>query len=372
MRLFLFLALHALETAPVKDFEMKFRRIERALRPVIHLLAATLAFFTAAAGANVGLTEVPGREGDAPVTVFYFSGAKAEPVKRDPFSINVAENGPLVRGNGRLVVVSHGSGGSPWPHADLARALVYAGFVVAMPEHKGDNYKDHSLIGPESWKRRPEEVTRAIDAVAQDPRFKGVVDTAKVGMYGMSAGGHTALTLAGGKWSPSRLLAHCEKYIADDFQGCVGLASSLSGNMLDGIRKTMALWTLRSKLDDRATYAHTDGRIAAIVAGVPFSTDFDPATLTAPGVPLGFVTARRDKWLKPRYHSDVVLAGCKEKCERLWEFGRGGHGALLSPLPPGMTGLVGDLLNDPAGFDRKDTVIAEQKIVAFFRKTLLP
>ncbi|NBS57825.1 MAG: dienelactone hydrolase [Betaproteobacteria bacterium] len=311
---------------------------------MIHLLAATLAFFTAAAGANVGLTEVPGREGDAPVTLFYYSGAKAEPVKRGPFSINVAENGPLVRGNGRLVVVSHGSGGSPWPHADLARALVYAGFVVAMPEHKGDNYKDHSLIGPESWKRRPEEVTRAIDAVAQDPRFKGVVDTAKVGMYGMSAGGHTALTLAGGKWSPSRLLAHCEKYIADDFQG----------------------------LDDRATYAHIDGRIAAIVAGVPFSTDFDPATLTVPGVPLGFVTARRDKWLKPRYHSDVVLAGCKEKCERLWEFGRGGHGALLSPLPPGMTGLVGDLLNDPAGFDRKDTVIAEQKIVAFFRKTLLP
>ena len=68
---------------------MQFRQIERALRPVIHLLAATLAFFTAAAGANVGLTEVPGREGDAPVTLFYYSGAKAEPVKRGPFSINV-------------------------------------------------------------------------------------------------------------------------------------------------------------------------------------------------------------------------------------------------------------------------------------------
>ena len=81
------------------------------------------------------------------------------------------EQAAPVRGNGRLVVISHGSGGSPWVHADLARSLVDAGFVVAMPQHRGDNYRDDRDPGPDSWTLRPQEVSRAIDAVAHDPRF---------------------------------------------------------------------------------------------------------------------------------------------------------------------------------------------------------
>jgi predicted dienelactone hydrolase len=46
------------------------------------------------------------------------------------------------------------------------------GFVVAVPEHRGDNVKDQSAAGPESWRRRPAEVSRAIDAVGADARFK--------------------------------------------------------------------------------------------------------------------------------------------------------------------------------------------------------
>jgi predicted dienelactone hydrolase len=110
----------------------------------------------------------------------------------------LAEQAAPVRGNGRLVVISHGSGGSPWVHADLARSLVEAGFVVAMPQHRGDNYRDDRDPGPDSWTLRPQEVSRAIDAVAQDPRFAPLLKLDKVGMYGMSAGGHTALSMAGG------------------------------------------------------------------------------------------------------------------------------------------------------------------------------
>ncbi len=169
-----------------------------------------------------GLTEIAGRDGDGPVTVFYPSSGTAAPLKRGPFTMQLVENGAPVRGNGRLVVLSHGSGGNPWVHSDLAIALVEAGFVVAMPEHRGDNFKDKSDIGPASWKRRPAEVSRAIDAVAADPRFATLVATDKVGVYGMSAGGHTALTLAGGRWSAARIARHCDAYIAADFQSCVG------------------------------------------------------------------------------------------------------------------------------------------------------
>jgi predicted dienelactone hydrolase len=149
----------------------------------LFLVAAALALLSAVAQAGVGMTQIAGTEGDGPVTVFYPSSGEEKVVKRGPFTFNLAEDGVPVRGNGRLVMVSHGSGGWALGHADLARALVHAGFVVATLEHQGDNYKDMSAVGPKSWKRRPQEISRAIDAVAQDARFAPLLKLDKVGMY---------------------------------------------------------------------------------------------------------------------------------------------------------------------------------------------
>ena len=81
----------------------------------------------ASAHAAVGFIELPGLPGEGPVTVFYPSSTEAAaPMRRGPFSIAVTPAGTPVRGNGRLVVLSHGSGGSPWPQSDLARRLVAA------------------------------------------------------------------------------------------------------------------------------------------------------------------------------------------------------------------------------------------------------
>jgi|SRR5882672_10676193 len=333
------------------------------------LLAAALAL-PAAAQAAVGATEIAGKDGSGSVTVFYPSSSEARPLKRGPFTLDLAWQGAPVRGNGRLVVVSHGSGGSPWPESDLARALVESGFVVAVPEHRGDNYKDMSAVGPESWKRRPAEVSRTIDAVGQDPRFAPLLALDKVGMYGMSAGGHTALSLAGGRWSPARLKEHCEAHIAEDFQSCVGLATRLNGDFLDGSKKAIALAVIRWRFDDKTWYTYADPRIGAIVAGVPYAADFDMDSLAAPRVPLALITARQDKWLLPRFHGERVLQACAA-CERLGEFPNGGHGALLSPFPPGLSGLVADLLNDPPGFDRSVLPEIDRRIAAYFRKHLL-
>ncbi len=335
------------------------------------VLAAALALFAATAEAAVGLTEIAGKDGDGIVTVYYPSSSGAQTVKHGPFNFQLAWHGAPRRGNGRLIVISHGSGGAPWVHADLARALVEDGFVVAMPAHRGDNFEDHSAPGPESWQRRPVEVSRAIDALGQDQRFGPLLALDKVGMYGMSAGGHTALSLAGGRWSPARFRQHCESHISEDFQACVGLATRLSGSRLDGVKTTIALWVIRYRFSDAAWQTHTDPRIAVIVAGVPYAADFDMASLAAPRVPLGLVTAPRDKWLIPQFHGERVLQTCAA-CERLVDVPNGGHGALLSPLPPGLSGLVGDLLNDPPGFDRGVLPDIDRKIAAFFRKHLLP
>src|SRR6185369_2442524 len=135
----------------------------RLVKLVGFLLALSCALAAAAAEASVGLIEIPEQDGEGVVTIYYRSTDEAKLVKRSPFTFDFAWRGVPARGNGRLIVISHGSGGSPWVHANLAQILVADGFVVAMPEHRGDNYQDHSTPGPESWKRRPLEVSRTID-----------------------------------------------------------------------------------------------------------------------------------------------------------------------------------------------------------------
>jgi predicted dienelactone hydrolase len=335
------------------------------------LASALVVGCSLSAQASVGFTQIAGHAPDGPITVFYPSTGGSRTMTRGPFALDVARNGDPVRGNGRLVIVSHGSGGSPWVYYDLARALVEAGFVVALPEHYRDNYRDPSEPGPESWKRRPLEVSQAIDAVSTDPRFAGLLAPDKVGVYGMSAGGHTALSLAGGRWSPSLFKAHCNAHLAEDFPACVGLATRLTGGALDGVRMTISRWVIDSKFADTTWYTYNDPRVAAAIAGVPFAADFDPSSLASPRVPLAIVSARKDKWLRPQFHSDAVLLACRS-CVRLFDFANGGHGALLSPYPSDVTGPAADLLKDPPGFDRAESLAVNQKITAFFEKHLLP
>ncbi len=339
-----------------------------------YIVACALAAGAAWAQAGVGLAQLPGLEQDGPVTVFYPTQAQDEPVRRGPFTLQLAPQAPPVRGNGRLVVVSHGSGGNPWVHTDLARTLVGAGFVVAMPEHHADNSRDGSNSGPDSWKLRPGEVSRAIDAVAKDARFAPLLAFEKVGVFGQSAGGHTALTLAGGRWSPGRFRQHCETHLEEDFASCAGLYAALHGNAFDGLKKKVALAVIRYRFDDDALAGHDDPRIAAAVAGVPSAADFDFASLASPRIPLGLVTAGRDKWLAPRLHGERVLQACRPRCELIAHLATGGHSILLSPPPPMevLGAIARDLLSDPPGFDRAVLPEVDRRIAAFFRRHLLP
>ena len=333
-------------------------------------IACALSTAAACAQAGTGLDELPAQGDNGPVTIFYPSISVEQPVKRGPFTLQAASRGTPVRGNGHLIVLSHGTGGAPWTYADLAKRLVDAGFVVAVPEHQGDNWHDMSKAGPASWKRRPAEVSHAIDAVARDLRFRSLLSFDQVGMYGMSAGGHTALTLAGGKWSPSVLREHCETHLDDDFPSCVGVALQLKGDGLDGIKKFAARHVIRWRLTDTQWYSHTDPRIRAVVAEVTYAVDFDLNTLAKPAVPLGIVQAGKDAWLAPRYHSGPLLKACTG-CELVADLPTAGHGSLMSPQPLMLTGTVAQLLRDPPGFDRALVPQAHERIVAFFRKHLL-
>jgi len=214
-------------------------------------------------------------------------------------------------------------------------------------------------------------VSRAIDAVAREARFAPLLQLDKVGMYGMSAGGHTALSLAGGRWSPASFARHCQLHIAEDFPACVGLLTKLRGNFFDGMKIWTALSVINLRFSDPLWVTYSEPRLRAIVAGVPYAADFDMASLAAPRVPLGLVNMGQDKWLAPRFHGEAVLKACAA-CVSVASLPGGGHGALLSPFPPKLPEAAAELMNDPPGFDRSVLPEIDRRIAAFFRKHLLP
>jgi hypothetical protein len=315
---------------------------------------------------NMGTVRLAQEDGGT-TTVFYPTLASEAPISQGSFRLSLAEDSEPHHGNGRLVVVSHGSGGSPWVHTDLARTLVQRGFIVAIPQHAGDNYLDPSEPGPTSWKRRPQEVSRAIDLLQADPKLSPLLRLDSVGVFGGSAGGHTALSLAGGEWSPGRFRDHCLNHIADDFSSCVGFTTQLRGNWLDVLKLFAAKLVIRWKFDDDTPYRYTDKRIRAAVAMVPFAADFSPESLRYPAVPLGLVIAERDVNQVPTFHVKVIESVCKPRCHVLASLAEGGHGAMLSPLPPIVPGSIADrLLSDPPSFARTKVVPELHETVANF------
>jgi predicted dienelactone hydrolase len=354
-----------------KPKPLSLQRLNRLLHRVRarRIAIGWLLVFSSASQAGMGIVERAGETGRVPLTVFYPTAQAEQPVKKGPFDFSLAVNAQPDPGRHPLVVISHGSGGSPWDQVDLARTLVENGFVVVMPEHHQDNYKDFSNPGPSSWKLRPAEVSQAIDLIAQDPLLGPVTSTEKVGVYGGSAGGHTALSLAGGQWSPARFRDHCEAHIAEDFSSCVGFIIRLNGGWLDGLKKQVAKVVIRWRFGDATPYRHEDRRIRAVIAAVPFAADFDLSTLVTPVVPLGLILARQDINQIPRFHGQAVQRMCTS-CTTIADMPYAGHGVMLSPLPPlGSTDSIAyQLLSDPPGFDRKQLPALHQKVADFFKQ----
>jgi len=332
---------------------------------------AVLLCLTGTASAATGMTVLAAPPNTGPVIVFYPASATTTKVRRGPFTLDLAVNAVPQRGNGHLIVMSHGSGGSFETEADLAQTFVAAGFTVAMPEHAGDNWHDQSDVGPASWKHRPLEVSQAIDAMATDTRFAPLLDFHHIGVYGMSAGGLTALTLAGARWSPALLAQHCDAHLAEDFPACAGLFTALDGGIFDGVRLAVARLGIHFKFgDDKALQGRSDPRIAVAVATVPVATPIDMASLANPRIPVGLVRAGHDDWLAPRWHIDAVRAACKA-CVLIADMALGSHGSILSPQPPDLPPREAKLLNDPPGFDRASIPGVYAAITGFFVQNLL-
>lgn len=321
---------------------------------------------------NIGFNQIKQNDGGF-LSIFYPTYDKEAIVKKGIFNLSIANDAKPEKGNSHLIIISHGSGGSPWVHYDLAHRLVESGFIVALPQHYNDNYINHSEPGPKSWRRRPKEVSNAIDLLALNKEFSPLIDFNSIGIFGGSAGGHTALSMAGGKWSETNFRDYCLKNIKEDFSSCVGFSTILKKNIADNFKLALAKTIIKQNFSNRTIQEDSDKRIKASIAMVPFAADFIPQSLKQPKVPLGIIIARKDINQKPEFHVLAIAKACDTNCEIILDMQEAGHGAMLSPLPSFRKNSIEDLLlSDPKSFDREKMIpIINNKIVDFFERHLL-
>lgn len=337
---------------------------------------------------HVGRTQM--NAGGLPVTLVYPTLQAARNVELGPFVLQVAPDAEPQPGRRRLVVMSHGTGGSSQSDHALAATLARAGFVVAQPLHGGDNYLDASRAGPEAWRTRPQEMSQVIDALAAHPRWQPLLQLDKVGVHGMSAGGVTALSLAGAQWRLLDLVRHCQVHADADLGFCFNgqpdaaaqAVRRASYERVRGVSDAVLpaeMKVLHGGLTPDAASGRTeirpDPRIAALTVSVPVAAIFSADSLARIRVPVGVVSAGRDTLLLPEFHSTHLLRHCKS-CTLLAELRGAGHFDLLAPWPQAVARNVGALqprggLPEP-GFEAKERDGAFDAIALFFARQLQP
>jgi len=121
-----------------------------------------------------------------------------------------------------VVVISHGLSSKPEDFADIAEHLASYGYVVALPQHPGSDYKyledmlagyHRNVFDLNEFINRPLDVSYVIDELERrnNSEFAGKLNLTQVGAIGHSFGGYTVLSLAGAKIDFENLAKDCGK-----------------------------------------------------------------------------------------------------------------------------------------------------------------
>jgi predicted dienelactone hydrolase len=112
-----------------------------------------------------------------------------------------------------LIVFSHGTGASGTSHVDTALALAERGYVVFAPTHSGDNFRDDGAVGKPNWlPDRARHLRLAIDSALGKWKYAGQLDPERIGVFGFSAGGTTALIALGATPDLRKVDSHCKEH----------------------------------------------------------------------------------------------------------------------------------------------------------------
>jgi predicted dienelactone hydrolase len=285
------------------------------------------------------------------IGIWYPSAAPASPHGLGLFEQNVATDGAIAGEHLPLVIISHGTGGSFEGHYDTALALAEAGFVVVAATHTGDNYRDHSKFA--RLAERPRHVARVLDYMLSTWPEHGRLDPARIGMFGFSAGGATALVTIGGTPDLNLVQAHCTAH--PDEWAC----RQLKAQNID-----------LSAPPPPSAWVHDPRVKAAVIAAPAIGYSFTREGLAAIRVPIQLWRGDADEILPHPYHAQSVFEALPVKPE-YHVVPNAGHFAFLAPCTPALAQVAPEICRDPPGFDR----IAFRRelnaaVLAFFRTHL--
>ncbi len=243
---------------------------------------------------------------DIPVIFLYPSTSAAVSTQLGPYQLDVAADGEPAATVKGVVLISHGSGSTPLVYRNLGWLLAEAGYLVALPEHPGNNRNDNSLANStENLRNRPRHLSIVLDHLEGTARSGSL---GRVVVVGHSMGGYTALAIAGGR------------------------PQTQSG-------------------DEVATVA--DPRIAGLVLLAPATPWFSgPGALADIRVPIMMRSAEHDAYT-PAWQTDIVRNGLDPDTPLDYqEVTNAGHYSFLSVFPDSMALPGFEPAGDPPGFNR--------------------
>ena len=278
------------------------------------------------------------------------------------FTIEGGEDGPIEAGvwlpapspdgsSAPLIVFSHGNGGEYRGHADTARALAEAGFVVAALTHPGDNYRDMSrstqLTG------RAPQLSRLIDYMT-GARFRQAspitVDASRIGAFGFSAGGFTVTTAIGGVSDLAAIKSHCASHTGDF------ACRLLAFQPIDPEVWRPSASDLRIK--------------ASVIAAPALGYSFTDESLAAIRIPIQLWQAQDDQILPSPYNVEPLRDRLPGPLDyRVVE--RAGHYDFLPPCSPALAAAAPPICTPTPGFDRAAFhEVFNRDVVRFFQASL--
>lgn len=293
------------------------------------------------------------------IGIWYPSDAPVPEQPNTPVRQALAVDGPILGDRLPLVVISHGSGGWLGGHADLAKALAEAGFVVVAVTHTGNNYRDDSYPAARRMVDRPRHIARVLDYMLADWPGHDRLDPVRIGIYGFSFGGYTALVAIGGTPDLSLLMQHCRQ--DPEESACRDGKESSSGAAGAPARPAPA-------------WVHDPRIRAAVIAAPGLGFAFDKAGLASVTVPVQLWNGVEDDRVPVATNAEVVRQALPTPPD-LHLVDGAGHFAFLQPCPPKLKELEPEtwamVCVDPPGFDR--AAFHRQlndDVTAFFRANL--
>ena len=262
-------------------------------------------------------------------------------------------NGGAVAGRGLpLIVMSHGTGGSFEGHYDTALALAAAGFVVAAVTHTGDNYREQTQVG--RLENRPRHIKVLIDYMLASWPHRDSIDPARIGMFGFSAGGFTALVAIGGTPDLSTVAPYCAAH--PDEWSC----RMVKERNID----------ISGRSTEAPNWVHDPRIAAAVIASPAVGYAFSAKSLSAVTVPIQLWRGDSDEILPHPNYAQTVYDRLPVKPE-YHVVPNAGHFAFLAPCSQSLAAMVPEICHDPEGFDR--TAFHREfnpAVVAFFKAKL--